>query len=89
MIGTTGHVFPLILHSISFKSDGYRPTFEGSLIEKIVLKTTHLRSTCKICHTHLLHTHLLMLNDSTSSEAPTAIVGVATRLTIATLLVVQ
>jgi hypothetical protein len=24
--GTTGHVFPLMLHAVSCKSDGYRPT---------------------------------------------------------------
>jgi hypothetical protein len=42
MTGTTRHVFPLILHPISSKSDGYRPTFEGLLVFRILLKTNTL-----------------------------------------------
>jgi hypothetical protein len=63
MIGTTGHVFPSILHYIPSKSDGYRPTFEGFCVCWFLLKPNNLHSKRKICHTHLLDTHLLMFSD--------------------------
>jgi hypothetical protein len=32
MTGTTGHVFALILHPVSYKSDGYGPTLNCGLV---------------------------------------------------------
>jgi hypothetical protein len=61
MTGTTERVFPFVLHSISCESDGYGRTFEGFVVLLIFLKTKNRCSTRKICHTHLLYTHLLIL----------------------------
>jgi hypothetical protein len=64
MMRTTGHVFPLILHSSPSKSDGHRPTLEGLLVLLIFAKPkivgfAHFSQSRKsafktqhICHTH-------------------------------------
>jgi hypothetical protein len=43
MTGTTGHAFPLIVHPISSKSDGYGPTFKGFLVLRFFPQKTYLR----------------------------------------------
>jgi hypothetical protein len=47
MTGTTGHVFLLVLHPISCKSGGCRPTVEGLCVLHILLKTLNRRSNRK------------------------------------------
>jgi hypothetical protein len=47
--GTTGHVFPLVKHRISCKSDGYGATVEGFWVCRLLLKTKNLQR--KTCHT--------------------------------------
>jgi hypothetical protein len=47
MTGTTGRVFPIMLHPISFKSDGYGTTFEGFFGFANFLKVAHLHQNTK------------------------------------------
>jgi hypothetical protein len=66
--GDHGACLPVSLHPISCKSDGYGPTCEVLLVCIFVLKTNHLRSTHKICHTHLLLTDVQQKSVQRRSE---------------------
>jgi hypothetical protein len=55
VMGSTGHVFPLVLNLVSSKSDGYGRTLKGLLVLQICLKTKKPRSTHNLPYTFAIY----------------------------------